>query len=59
VLTKGTTLEMVLDRALIFNEDELNFGGYQPPRTTLGVAQPGEQDRSRSSIPLPRRRSQD
>jgi hypothetical protein len=59
VLAKGTTLEMVLDRALNFNDDELTFGGYQPPRRTLGVAQPGEQDKGRSSIPLPRRRSQD
>lgn len=59
VLAKGTTLEMVLDRALSFDEGELSFGGYQPPRTALGVAQPDEQDKGRSSIPLPRRRSQD
>ena len=59
VLAKGTTLEMVLDRALSFNEDELNFAGYQPPRTARGVAQSSEPQKTRSSIPLPGRRSQD
>src|SRR5205085_2990370 len=59
VLAKGTTLEMVLDRALSFNESELNFAGYQPPRTARNVAQPSEPQKSRSSIPLPGRRSQE
>ena len=31
VLAKGSTIEMVLDRAVDFNEAELNFGNYQPP----------------------------
>lgn len=32
VVPKGSTVEMVLDRALSFNEGDLNFGNYQPPR---------------------------
>jgi hypothetical protein len=31
VLAKGSTIEMVLDRAVDFNETDLNFGNYQPP----------------------------
>jgi len=38
VLARGATVEMVLDRAVSFNENELNFGGYQPPRATTGAA---------------------
>ncbi len=34
VLPRGTTVEMVLDRPISFNEKELNFGNYQPPRFT-------------------------
>jgi type IV secretion system protein VirB10 len=37
VLPRGATVEMVLDRSVSFNESELNFGNYQPPR---GVAPP-------------------
>jgi hypothetical protein len=33
VLSRGTIVEMVLDRSISFNESELNFGGYQAPRT--------------------------
>jgi len=32
VLTKGTTVEMVLDRNLTFQENELDFGNYRAPR---------------------------
>lgn len=32
VLAKGTTIEMVLDRQLVFKESEVNFVGYQPLR---------------------------
>jgi type IV secretion system protein VirB10 len=38
VLSRGTTVEMVLDRNIGFNENELNFAGYQPPHT---MASPG------------------
>jgi type IV secretion system protein VirB10 len=31
VLSKGSTVEMVLDRNISFTENELNFGSYQPP----------------------------
>lgn len=37
VLAKGTTLEMVLDRPLTFDESELNFGNQiNPPRSSDG-----------------------
>jgi hypothetical protein len=38
VLSKGTTVEMVLDRSISFSESDLNFGGYQPPRTIVSPA---------------------
>lgn len=34
ILAKGTTLEMVLDRSLIYTDGELNFGAYAPPRAS-------------------------
>jgi type IV secretion system protein VirB10 len=42
VLARGQTLEMILDRAIGFDEAELNFGDYKP-RTAAGVppAEPG------------------
>jgi type IV secretion system protein VirB10 len=42
VLSRGTTVEMVLDRSISFNDSELNFGGYQPPRKAAsGTPAPG------------------
>jgi hypothetical protein len=35
VLAKGTTIEMVLDRSVAFDETDLNFGNYQAPRRTV------------------------
>jgi type IV secretion system protein VirB10 len=32
ILARGTTLDMVLDRPLTFQESDLNFGAYQAPR---------------------------
>jgi type IV secretion system protein VirB10 len=31
VIAKGSTLEMVLDRAIVFNDSEVDFGGAVPP----------------------------
>lgn len=57
VLAKGSTLEMVLDRAISFNESELNFGNYQPPRRAAQAGpEPAPANKSVSSIPLPGRR---
>lgn len=39
VLNKGTTIEMVLDRQIVFTENELNFGSYQPPHPGLNAQQ--------------------
>jgi hypothetical protein len=33
VLPKGSTVEMVLDRPVMFGESDLNFGNYQAPRS--------------------------
>jgi type IV secretion system protein VirB10 len=54
VLARGSTLEMVLDRQISFNESELNFGNYQAPRAAV-VATPDASD-PHSTVPLPRRR---
>jgi type IV secretion system protein VirB10 len=53
LLAKGTTLEMVLDRQLVFQEGELKFDSA-PRRTVIVPAQPEPQDRRR--LPLPGRR---
>ncbi|HWC95155.1 MAG TPA: hypothetical protein VG456_00360 [Candidatus Sulfopaludibacter sp.] len=45
ILARGTTVEMVLDRQISFNEAELNFGNYQPPRVSgPGPGAPGAPD---------------
>jgi hypothetical protein len=49
VLTKGSTVEMILDRPLSFSEGDLNFGNYQPPRMATPLAQAPEQ---KSQLPL-------
>ena len=54
VLARGSKLEMVLDRQISFNENELNFGNYQAPRAAI-VATPDASD-PHSTVPLPRRR---
>jgi hypothetical protein len=38
VLARGSTVEMVLDRPVSFEESELNFSGYQPPRAAPATA---------------------
>ena len=55
VLARGSTLEMVLDRQISFNESELNFGNYQAPRAAI-VTSPDASADPRSTVPLPRRR---
>jgi hypothetical protein len=50
VLARGSTVEMVLDRPVSFDESDLNFGGYQPPRSAAGsspVAPPASTARKR------------
>ena len=53
VLEKGATVEMVLDRPISFSDAELNFGGYQPPRSVY-VNPPASSNGN--SIPSPRGR---
>jgi type IV secretion system protein VirB10 len=40
VLARGSTVEMVLDRPVSFSDNDLNFGGYQPPRAAGSTAPP-------------------
>ena len=40
VLARGSTVEMVLDRPVTFTDDDLNFGGYQAPRSAASSAAP-------------------
>ena len=57
VLTRGTTLEMVLDRPLNFSEDEVDFHGVnmrQPKQQAVGASRSNE--RNRSTLPIPGRR---
>jgi hypothetical protein len=53
VLSRGSTVEMVLDRQVQFSEPDLNFGGYQPPRNGASSAPP---DPSKSSGNIARKR---
>jgi type IV secretion system protein VirB10 len=51
-LTKGTTMEMVLDRTLSFNESELDFS-HVPPRAALADGGPQQpQQNNRRSWPF-------
>ena len=42
ILQRGSTVDMVLDRALTFSDTDLNFGNYQPPR--MGISAPPPPD---------------
>jgi hypothetical protein len=53
VLAKGSTLEMVLDRPLHFQETELSFGNIQPVHVDGGGPLPNQKS---SSVPMPGRR---
>jgi len=55
VLAKGQTLEMVLDRAISFDEGDLNFGDYRPRASLTGPAA-DPSNPNRSIIPMPGRR---
>jgi len=55
ILSRGTTVEMVLDRQLSFAESELDFGNYQP-RSGVPAAVPPAQENKGGGILLPRRR---
>jgi type IV secretion system protein VirB10 len=56
VLARGSTVEMVLDRPLNFNQGDLDFGNYQPPRSAPGSSAPEGGDKNRPAAPLPGRR---
>jgi hypothetical protein len=54
VLSKGSTVEMILDRPLSFSETDLNFGNYLAPKMSTPVAQTPEQ--AKSGLPVPWRK---
>ncbi len=57
VLAKGSTIEMVLDRSLNFQESELNFGGaMQPAHFSDGPGPAPSQKGGNSGVLFPRRR---
>ncbi|MEO8596289.1 MAG: hypothetical protein ABI759_23425 [Candidatus Solibacter sp.] len=57
VLARGMTLEMVLDRSLTFNENELNFNGtYRAPRAAAAGVPAEANPEKRSTLPMPGRR---
>lgn len=60
VLTRGTTVEMVLDRPIAFSNEEINFAGYQPPSMVPAAAAPAtdtqQQNGGIGGILGPRRR---
>src|SRR5215471_8186962 len=59
VLARGSTLEMILDRPISYNESELNFGAYQAPRQpSAGAPAESGTDRKGLPLPVPRRRDQ-
>jgi len=55
VLARGSTLEMVLDHPVTFDESELNFSGYQAPRRAGGSAAPGSEGKNGPLTPPTRR----
>jgi hypothetical protein len=55
VLSRGTTVEMVLDRSISFSESELNFGGYQPARTGGSSGPAPVAEGSKGGAQLPRK----
>lgn len=57
VLSRGSTVEMVLDRPVSFSEADLNFGNYQPPRAAPSSA-PTAQQTDKGGLPMPHRRVQ-
>jgi|YNPMSStandDraft_1061717.scaffolds.fasta_scaffold00421_7 type IV secretion system protein VirB10 len=57
VLAKGSTIEMVLDRPLVFSEEELDFSqaAWRPSRVSTGGGGPVNKE-ERRAIPMPGRR---
>ena len=51
VLSRGSTVEMVLDRSVSFSEADLNFGSYQPPHAAVSNMPPAQQNQ-KSGTPL-------
>jgi hypothetical protein len=55
VLSRGSTVEMVLDRSVTFSDADLNFGNYQPPHAAVSGI-PAAQQNQKDGLVLPRRR---
>jgi len=55
VLARGSTVEMVLDRPLLFAENELDFGNYQP-RPNISTIPPADSNKKNNTTTFPSRR---
>jgi type IV secretion system protein VirB10 len=55
VLPRGSTVEMLLDRPITYEERELDFGNYQPPRLAPATS-PAPESSNKNSVPLPGRK---
>jgi type IV secretion system protein VirB10 len=55
VLARGSTLEMVLDRPLSFNAEDIDFTGIPLRRPQTGTPAPAQSGQSRESLPMPGR----
>ncbi|HEY9142294.1 MAG TPA: hypothetical protein VIN93_15450 [Bryobacteraceae bacterium] len=51
ILERGSTVEMVIDRPITYNDKELDFGNYQPPHVVNQAPPP---DNSKKAGPLDR-----
>jgi len=54
VLTRGTTMEMVLDRPLAFDTSEIDFTNTPARRPQADSPQPPSSQRKNQSVPMPR-----
>jgi type IV secretion system protein VirB10 len=50
VLARGSTVEMVLDRPVTFSDSDLQFGGYQAPRSAATSSSPVDTRRTTPNV---------
>jgi len=53
MLVRGTTVEMILDRPVSFDESELSFGNYQPPHPATAAPAPSTEKKTTSPVRRP------
>jgi len=50
MLVRGTTVEMILDRPVSFDENELSFGNYQPPHPATAAPAPSPEKKTTAPV---------